>query len=130
MITHDLGVVAELADDLLVMYAGKAVEQGSAEDVFLRPEHPYTWGLLSSVPRIDRNTSDRLVPIQGSPPSLINVPSGCAFHPRCPFEARTEGKGTSLVPPLTETTRTHLVACHLDPAQRRAIWADEIAPRL
>jgi len=130
MITHDLGVVAELADDLLVMYAGKAVEQGSADDLFLRPEHPYTWGLLSSVPRIDRSTSDRLVPIQGSPPSLINVPSGCSFHPRCPYAERTEGKSISQVPPLVESTRTHLVACHLDTAQRRAIWADEIAPRL
>jgi peptide/nickel transport system ATP-binding protein len=130
IITHDLGVVAELADDLLVMYGGKAVEQGSSEDLFLRPEHPYTWGLLSSVPRMDRLRTDRLVPIQGSPPSLINLPSGCSFHPRCPYADRTEGLSVSQLPALTETTRTHLVACHLDAAQRRAIWTEEIAPKL
>jgi peptide/nickel transport system ATP-binding protein len=130
VITHDLGVVAELADDLLVMYAGKAVERGSSQEVFRRPEHPYTWGLLSSVPRMDRLRSERLVPIQGSPPSLINRPSGCAFHPRCPSAERTEGRSHAEVPALTETARGHLVACHLDPEQRRAIWTDEIAPRL
>ena len=130
IITHDLGVVAELADDVLVMYGGKAVEQGSSEDLFLRPEHPYTWGLLSSVPRMDRLRTERLIPIQGNPPSLINVPSGCAFHPRCPYAERTEGRSTTVVPVLGETTRNHLVACHLDAAQRRAIWTDEIAPRL
>jgi peptide/nickel transport system ATP-binding protein len=130
IITHDLGVVAELADDILVMYAGKAVEQGSSQDVFRRPEHPYTWGLLASVPRMDRVRSERLVPIQGSPPSLINVPKGCAFHPRCPYADLTEGRARADVPELRETARNHLVACHLDPARRRAIWAEEIAPKL
>ena len=130
VITHDLGVVAELADDLLVMYAGKAVEQGSSQDVFRAPEHPYTWGLLASVPRMDRVRTERLLPIQGSPPSLINVPPGCAFHPRCPYAGLTGGKDRSEVPALAETTRHHLVACHLDAPRRREIWASEIAPRL
>ena len=130
VITHDLGVVAELADNLLVMYGGKAVEQGSSEELFRRPEHPYTWGLLSSVPRMDRLRTDRLIPIQGSPPSLINVPSGCSFHPRCPYASRTQGRSFTEVPVLTETTRNHLVACHLDSEERRAIWTDEIAPKL
>jgi len=130
VITHDLGVVAELADDILVMYGGKAIEQGSAEDVFRRPEHPYTWGLLASVPRMDRVRAERLLPIQGSPPSLINVPPGCAFHPRCPYADLTEGRDRTEVPALAETGPHHRVACHLDPVRRRAIWADEIAPRL
>ena len=93
MITHDLGVVAELADDILVMYGGKAVEYGTVNEVFYEPQHPYTWGLLSSVTRLDRVRQERLKPIAGSPPSLINVPSGCAFHPRCPYEPQTGGKG-------------------------------------
>ncbi|HEY6798491.1 MAG TPA: ABC transporter ATP-binding protein [Kineosporiaceae bacterium] len=130
VITHDLGVVAELADDILVMYAGRAVEQGSAQDVFRAPEHPYTWGLLASVPRMDRLRSERLLPIQGSPPSLIHVPPGCAFHPRCPYADLTDGKDRTEVPVLTETARRHLVACHLDAGRRRQIWADDIAPRL
>ncbi|MDQ1286456.1 MAG: peptide/nickel transport system ATP-binding protein [Actinomycetota bacterium] len=130
VITHDLGVVAELADDLLVMYAGRAVEQGSSDDLFRRPEHPYTWGLLSSVPRMDRIRTERLVPIQGSPPSLINVPPGCAFHPRCPYEGLTGGRADGEVPLLTETSSDHFVACHLDADRRRALWTDEIAPRL
>jgi peptide/nickel transport system ATP-binding protein len=130
VITHDLGVVAELADDVLVMYAGKAVEQGSSQDVFRRPEHPYTWGLLASVPRMDRLRAERLLPIEGSPPSLINVPPGCAFHPRCPYAELTGGKDRTEVPELAETGTRHLVACHLDAPRRRAIWADDIAPRL
>jgi peptide/nickel transport system ATP-binding protein len=130
VITHDLGVVAELADDILVMYAGKAVEHGSSEDVFRAPEHPYTWGLLASVPRMDRVRTERLLPIQGSPPSLINVPSGCAFHPRCPYADLDGGRSRTEVPVLAETSRHHLVACHLGAARRRQIWADDLAPRL
>ena len=130
IITHDLGVVAELADDILVMYAGKAVEYGASEDVFRAPEHPYTWGLLSSVPRMDREQQDRLVPIKGSPPSLINVPSGCAFNPRCPYEPRTEGLGRTVVPELEPTSPSHLVRCHLDREERRRIFSEEVAPRL
>jgi len=130
IITHDLGVVAELADDILVMYAGKAVEYGTSADIFRAPEHPYTWGLLSSMPRMDRERQERLVPIKGSPPSLINVPSGCAFHPRCPFEPRTEGLGRTVVPELEQTSNRHFVRCHLDPEERRRIFTEEVAPRL
>jgi peptide/nickel transport system ATP-binding protein len=130
IITHDLGVVAELADDILVMYGGKAVEYGASDDIFRAPEHPYTWGLLSSVPRMDRARQERLVPIKGSPPSLINVPSGCAFHPRCPYEPRTEGLGSTVVPELQHTTNRHLVRCHLEPGERRRIFTEEVAPRL
>ena len=86
IITHDLGVVAELADDILVMYGGRAVEYGAARRTSsTRPQHPYTWGLLGSMPRLDRERTERLLPIKGTPPSLINVPSGCAFHPRCAY---------------------------------------------
>ncbi|HLZ38483.1 MAG TPA: ABC transporter ATP-binding protein [Mycobacteriales bacterium] len=130
IVTHDLGVVAETADDVLVMYAGKAVEYGSVEDVFYRPEMPYTWGLLQSVARLDRVRQDRLRPIAGAPPSLITVPSGCAFHPRCPYCSLTDGKGEAAVPALEETAPGHLVACHLPPPARRRIFAEEIKPRL
>ncbi len=85
MITHDLGVVADMADHILVMYAGKAVEFGRADDVFYRPLHPYTWGLLESLPRHDVDDKGALCPIKGQPPSLINLPSGCAFNPRCAY---------------------------------------------
>ncbi|GLX96982.1 ABC transporter ATP-binding protein [Herbidospora sp. NBRC 101105] len=130
IITHDLGVVAELSDDILVMYGGKCIEYGSADDIFERPEHPYTWGLLGSMPRLDREVTERLLPIKGSPPSLINVPSGCAFHPRCAFEPRTGGKGGTVVPDLVETEGGHLVRCHLSREERRDIWATEIKPKL
>ncbi|GGO23888.1 dipeptide/oligopeptide/nickel ABC transporter ATP-binding protein [Microbispora rosea subsp. aerata] len=130
IITHDLGVVAELSDDILVMYGGKCVEYGACEDIFERPEHPYTWGLLGSMPRLDREPTERLMPIKGSPPSLINVPSGCAFHPRCAFEERTGGLSTTQVPELLETEGGHLVRCHLPRERRRAIWENEIKPNL
>ena len=118
IITHDLGVVAELSDDILVMYAGRVAEYGSADDVFARPGHPYTWGLLASMPRIDRERTTRLVPIPGTPPSLIRVPSGCPFHPRCRYVPLTGGRSETEVPPLREVTSGHLVACHLTAAQR------------
>jgi peptide/nickel transport system ATP-binding protein len=132
IITHDLGVVAELADDIVVMYAGRAVEYGSADQIFTAPEHPYTWGLLGSMPRFDRARSARLNPIPGSPPSLINVPPGCPFHPRCAYEDQTAGLARTERPPLEATGRSpdHLVACHLPPERRRAIFAEQIKPRL
>jgi peptide/nickel transport system ATP-binding protein len=130
IITHDLGVVAELSDDILVMYGGKCIEYGTAEDIFERPEHPYAWGLLGSMPRLDRERTERLLPIKGTPPSLINVPAGCAFHPRCTFEARTDGKAKTQVPELLETEGGHLVRCHMPPDERRAIWENEIKPNL
>jgi oligopeptide/dipeptide ABC transporter, ATP-binding protein, C-terminal domain len=130
IITHDLGVVAELADDILVMYGGKCVEYGSAEDIFERPEHPYTWGLLGSMPRLDREPTERLMPIKGTPPSLINVPPGCAFHPRCAYTDRTGGKSNTVVPELVETEGGHLVRCHMSRQERREIWENEIKPSL
>jgi peptide/nickel transport system ATP-binding protein len=130
IITHDLGVVAELADDILVMYGGKCVERGPAETLFDAPEHPYTWGLLGSMPRLDRELQDRLVPVKGTPPSLINVPTGCAFHPRCPYAELTGGRSTSDVPALAEATPGHYAACHLPAAERHRVFAEEIAPRL
>ncbi|GGK66802.1 dipeptide/oligopeptide/nickel ABC transporter ATP-binding protein [Planomonospora parontospora subsp. parontospora] len=130
IITHDLGVVAELSDDILVMYGGKCIEYGTAEDIFERPEHPYTWGLLGSMPRLDREPTERLLPIKGNPPSLINVPSGCAFHPRCAFEGRTGGKADTEVPALLESSGGHLVRCHMPPELRRDIWENEIKPSL
>src|SRR5438034_1759587 len=124
IITHDLGVVAELADDILVMYAGRVAEYASAADLFARPEHPYTWGLLASMPRMDRERTSRLVPIPGTPPSLIRVPSGCPFHPRCRYTHLTGGRCDTEVPPLRATENTgHLVACHLTAAERTRQWA-------
>jgi peptide/nickel transport system ATP-binding protein len=130
IITHDLGVVAELADDILVMYGGRAVEYGTAEQIFDDPEHPYTWGLLGSMPRFDRARSERLNPIKGTPPSLINVPKGCAFNPRCAYEARNDGLSQQERPELVDAGQNHLVACHLPTAVRRQIWRDEIKPKL
>jgi peptide/nickel transport system ATP-binding protein len=130
IITHDLGVVAELADDIMVMYGGKAVEYGDARTVFTAPEHPYTWGLLGSMPRLDKAVQDRLVPIPGNPPSMINVPSGCAFHPRCPFADRTLGRAERDIPELRPVEPGHLVRCHLGPAERRRIFDEEIRPHL
>jgi peptide/nickel transport system ATP-binding protein len=130
IITHDLGVVAELADDLLVMYGGKCVEYGAATTIFDHPEHPYTWGLLGSMPRLDRTVAKRLLPIPGTPPSLINVPPGCAFHPRCPFEPLTGGLGSTTVPELVDAGGGHLVRCHLPTAERRRIWTQDVKPRM
>jgi len=123
IITHDLGVVAELSDDILVMYAGRVVEYGSAASIFAHPGHPYTWGLLASMPRLDRDRSTRLVPIPGTPPSLIRVPSGCPFHPRCRYSQLNGGRSETEVPELHETEETgHLVACHLTAAERTKQW--------
>ncbi|WP_312886695.1 ABC transporter ATP-binding protein [Actinocrinis puniceicyclus] len=130
VITHDLGVVAELADDIMVMYAGKAVEYGPAKAVFTDPEHPYTWGLLGSMPRLDRAVQERLLPIPGNPPSLINVPSGCAFHPRCGYAQMAGGHCRNEVPQLVDNGQGTLVSCHLWPQQRRGLFAEHIAPKL
>jgi peptide/nickel transport system ATP-binding protein len=130
MITHDLGVVAELSDDILVMYGGRCVEYGAVEDVFHRPEHPYTWGLLGSMPRLDKERTERLLPIKGTPPSLINIPDGCAFNPRCAYKDLTEGRSVTDRPDLHEVGPGHRVACHLTAGKRREIWDNEIAPKL
>jgi peptide/nickel transport system ATP-binding protein len=124
IITHDLGVVAELADDILVMYAGRPAEYGAGVDIFRQPGHPYTWGLLASMPRLDRERQSRLVPIPGTPPSLIRVPPGCPFHPRCRYTAATGGRCHTEVPLLREATMPgHAAACHLTVAQRAQEWA-------
>jgi peptide/nickel transport system ATP-binding protein len=130
IITHDLGVVAELADNILVMYAGRAVEYGSAHDIFRRPQHPYTWGLLSSMPRLDREPTDRLLPIKGTPPSLINVPSGCPFHPRCAYADLTDGRSRTERPASLEISGGHYIACHLSEEDRERIWTTEVRPTL
>jgi len=122
LITHDLGVVAEVADDIAVMYAGRIVEQGPKEAIFAAPQHPYTWGLLKSIPRLTQSKDEPLVPIPGRPPSLINKPSGCAFHPRCPY---VEEEHKRIVPPLVAAPGApeHLHACLLPDERRAAIWA-------
>jgi peptide/nickel transport system ATP-binding protein len=130
LITHDLGVVAELADDVLVMYAGRAMEYGSADQLFNRPAHPYTWGLLGSMPRFERPRSERLLAIRGTPPSLINVPPGCPFHPRCEYAARNEGRSEEVRPELAPVEPGHTVACHLSQTEREEIWEQEIVPKL
>ncbi|HEY5188635.1 MAG TPA: ABC transporter ATP-binding protein [Solirubrobacteraceae bacterium] len=122
IITHDLGVVAEIADDIAVMYAGRIVERGSTEEIFGQPEHPYTWGLLKSIPRLDSPRGEELVPISGRPPSLINRPSGCYFHPRCPYVQESHKR---VDPPLTPIPSGdgHAVACLLEAPIRERIWA-------
>ena len=123
MITHDLGVVAEHTDRVNVMYAGKVVETGSRDDIYYNAEHPYTWGLLQSISRLDEK-QDRLRPIQGSPPSLIFVPPGCAFHPRCPYVmdvCRTD------VPALVAEDFPHANACHLTLEEKQRTFASIMA---
>jgi peptide/nickel transport system ATP-binding protein len=128
MITHDLGVVAELADEVLVMYGGKIIERGPTIDLFQRPQHPYTWGLLGSMPRLDRDVRDRLTPVKGSPPSLINLPDGCAFHPRCPYAGRNGNRSFTEIPVLRGGA--HSVACHLPAEERTKLFLEEVAPNL
>ncbi|WP_055715102.1 ABC transporter ATP-binding protein [Streptomyces torulosus] len=131
IITHDLGVVAEIADDILVMYGGRCVERGPVDDIFYQPQHPYTWGLLGSMPRIDREQTDRLIPVKGQPPSLINVPAGCAFNPRCPYADVPKDNVTRTErPDLREVGGRHFTACHLSQEDRTRIWNEEIAPKL
>jgi peptide/nickel transport system ATP-binding protein len=110
LITHDLGVVAGQADRVLVMYAGRPVEIGDVEDIYYRPRMPYTLGLLGSVPRLDTNRSQRLLPILGSPPSLVNLPAGCPFTPRCPIaQDRCESQEPALI---SVASQHHHAACH------------------
>src|SRR6266498_219034 len=112
MITHDLGVVAEIADEVIVMYAAKVVEQGSAQTIFKRPHHPYTWGLLGSLPRLNADV-ERLVQIKGQPPSLLNPPRGCRFHPRCPYVMNVcKEEEPQLLQVMSDDD--HFQACHLD----------------
>ncbi|WP_018683935.1 ABC transporter ATP-binding protein [Actinokineospora enzanensis] len=130
IITHDLGVVAELADDIMVMYAGRAVEYSSAADIFNTPQHPYTWGLLSSMPRLDRERTERLQPIKGTPPSLINVPEGCPFNPRCAYAGTNGNLSFTVRPEFRDVGGGHHIACHLGAEDRMRIWDTEIRPKL
>ncbi|GAA1809274.1 ABC transporter ATP-binding protein [Nocardioides hankookensis] len=131
IITHDLGVIAEVADDVLVMYAGRAVEVGTCKEILTHPEMPYTWGLLSSVPDVSGDTNARLIPIPGNPPSLLTPPSGCAFHPRCPHRDKVEGDlCLTTLPELAPGTRTetHLKRCHL--TNPDVIYEREVLPEI
>src|SRR3954453_7337630 len=130
LIPHDLGVVAETCDDVVVMYGGQCVEQGTVQDVFYRADMPYTWGLLASMPRMDRQRQERLQPIAGQPPSLIRVPQGCVFHPRCAFQHHVEGARCHTERPelLAVDGAAHAARCHIDPQVRQRIWNDEIVP--
>jgi peptide/nickel transport system ATP-binding protein len=121
MITHDLGVVAEVTHDIAVMYAGRVVERAPTAELFAAPQHPYTWGLLRSIPRLDSPRGEELVPIEGRPPSLINRPSGCAFHPRCPYVREAHKKVDPQLEPVPGSSR-HDVACLLAPQVRNELW--------
>jgi peptide/nickel transport system ATP-binding protein len=112
LITHDLGVVAEITQLLLVMYAGRLVESASVSDAFGSPSHPYTLGLLNSVKSLDSDRHTRLEPIPGSPPSLIDLPTGCPFHPRCRFAESLNGQCASVIPEL-KAVGNSWSACHL-----------------
>ncbi|MGY4771729.1 ABC transporter ATP-binding protein [Kribbella sp. CWNU-51] len=130
MITHDLGVVAEMADDVLVMYGGRCVEYGTAEDVLANPRMPYTWGLLESIPTVSA-ASERLRPIKGLPPSLLALPSGCSFNPRCPYVDRVKGElCTTELPELmpVDGAGAHTSRCHLH--DKATIYTAEVLPRL
>ncbi|MFE9258833.1 ABC transporter ATP-binding protein [Streptomyces sp. NPDC006879] len=127
-ITHDLGVIANTADDILVMYGGRAVERGSVREVLQSPQHPYTWGLLSSMPRLGSDVNIPLTPIPGSPPSLLNPPQGCAFHPRCAFTDQVGGALCSGSRPALPDGRGS--ACHLTADQKQTLFIEQIKPRL
>ncbi len=123
IITHDLGVVAQVADDIAVMYAGRIVEQADKEAIFAAPQHPYTWGLLKSIPRLDSPRDEELVPIPGHPPSLINLPPGCSFHPRCAYVRDRHRKVDPRLEPVPDQPG-HRVACLLSPEERCQRWAE------
>ena len=128
LITHDLGVVSQVADDVLVMYAGRCVELGATRAVLNRPGHPYTWGLLSSVPRLTAAVDTDLLAIRGTPPSLIDLPPGCPFQPRCDYSPLVpDDRCVRERPELTPALGT-LAACHLGVAQREQIVVDQLLP--
>jgi peptide/nickel transport system ATP-binding protein len=121
LITHDLGVVAEVADRVNVMYAGKIVEQGAADGIYYHADHPYTIGLLNSIPRVDQLDGKRLIAIPGQPPSLINLPQGCSFRSRCTFADQVPGNLCATVAPtLDEKDGAHFSRCHLSEKQLAA----------
>ncbi|HEX9967092.1 MAG TPA: ABC transporter ATP-binding protein [Solirubrobacterales bacterium] len=118
LITHDIGLVAEIADRVAVMYAGRVVEEGTLDEVFYEPQHPYTWGLLGSLTRIDRPRPERLPQIPGAPPSLVEPPQGCHFRPRCPHEFERCPQVPALEARLPDAPG-HLDRCWLDPMEKR-----------
>jgi peptide/nickel transport system ATP-binding protein len=122
IITHDLGVVAEVTEEICVMYSGRIVERGTTASIFAAPEHPYTWGLLQSIPRLTAPRDEELVPIPGRPPSLINRPSGCHFHPRCPYVRDAHKRVDPPLEPTGDDPR-HLVRCLLPGEVRRSLWS-------
>jgi peptide/nickel transport system ATP-binding protein len=131
LITHDLGVVAELCEEVVVMYGGQCVERGSVDDIFYGAEMPYTWGLQRSAPRLDRPRTSQLRAIDGQPPSMVGPAVGCVFAPRCTYTHFVSDNRCNLaVPPLTDSAGGHEVRCHIRSGRRRQIWTDEIAPTL
>jgi peptide/nickel transport system ATP-binding protein len=122
LITHDLGVVAQVTERVNVMYAGEIVERASTRDVFARPQHPYTWGLLRSIPRLDRPRDEPLVPIPGRPPSLVQPPKGCRFFPRCPYEPEEARDNHPDLQSLSADPG-HQVRCFLAESTRKEIWS-------
>jgi peptide/nickel transport system ATP-binding protein/oligopeptide transport system ATP-binding protein len=118
LITHDLGVVAEAADRVAVMYAGRVIEEGTLEEIFYDPQHPYTWGLLGSLTRIDQPRPRRLPQISGAPPSMLELPEGCTFRPRCPHAFDACGEEPELRARLTDSPG-HRDRCRLEPAEKR-----------
>ncbi|MEO3750258.1 ABC transporter ATP-binding protein [Streptomyces sp. B6B3] len=129
LITHDLGVVSQVSDDVLVMYGGQAVERGSVREVLQRPQHPYTWGLLTSMPRLAGDVEKELVPINGSPPSLLNPPPGCPFEPRCGYPPEV-ADSLSCVDDRPALPEGRGAACHLTPEQKRTFFVERVLPRL
>ena len=121
IVTHDLGVIARSAEEVAVMYAGRVVERAPTAVLFEAPEHPYTWGLLQSIPRLDTPRGERLVAIEGRPPSLLTPPSGCSFHPRCPYVRERHTRVEPSLEPVPGEAE-HEVACLLAPAERRELW--------
>ena len=109
MITHDLGVVADVADKIMVMYAGSPVEMGTADEIFYQPHHPYTWGLMRSIPKPEGDEKHPLTPIEGNPPSLMSLPTGCSFAPRCPYAT---DKCRASKPERVEVAPGHFARCH------------------
>jgi peptide/nickel transport system ATP-binding protein len=126
LITHDLGIVADVADDVAVMYGGRIVELASTKALYAQPEMPYTLGLLSSIPRMDRKLPERLDPIRGNPPSPIHLPKGCVFQPRCNYWERVGGACLNVRPELLEADPDHFVRCHLPIPERRQISHDTL----
>jgi peptide/nickel transport system ATP-binding protein len=128
LVTHDLGVVSQVADEVLVMYAGRCVERGSTRTVLSRPGHPYTWGLLSSVPRLSADVDMDLVAVRGNPPSLIDLPPGCTFRPRCDYSVLVPGDLCATDEPELRPANGTLAACHLTAERKLHIVTHDLLP--